>query len=138
MSVKNLLLSEIESQIEALDDLEFGSDAHKAAVDDLTKLLSKLNEMEKIESERQEAIKNREVETELKAKQYEAENELKAKQIEEDKKDHFVKNCLTAVSVIGGFAVTIWGTYKSIKFEETGTITTIMGRGFINKLLPKK
>ena len=138
MSVKDLLMKEIESQIEALDEMEFGSDVHKAAVDDLTKLLSKLNEMEKIESERQEAINSREAETELKKQQYEAENELKAQQMEEEKKDHFIKNCLTAVSVIGGFAITVWGTYKSIKFEETGTITTIMGRGFINKLLPKK
>lgn len=138
MNVKDLLTKEIASQIEALDDMEFGSDTHKVAVDDLTKLLGKLNEMEKMELEHQEAVISREVETDLKTKQYAADNELKAQQIGEEKKDHFIKNCLTAVSVVGGFAITVWGTYKSIKFEETGTITTIMGRGFINKLLPKK
>lgn len=138
MNVKNLLKEEIQSQIEALDAIEFGSEAHKAAVDDLTKLLGKFNEMEKIELEHEVAISNREAETDLKEKQINADNELKAKQIEEERKDHFIKNCLTAVSVLGGFALTIWGTKVSIDFEKTGTITTIMGRGFINKLLPKK
>ena len=60
------------------------------------------------------------------------------KEIEDEKKDRKVKNILTGVSVIGGFALTVWGTCKSIKFEETGSFTTIMGRGFIQKLLPKK
>lgn len=127
MSVKDLLTDEIERQIGSLEDMEFGSETHKAAVDDLTKLLGKLNEMEKIENDYLIADLDREKDT-----------DLKCKQMDEEKLDHIVKNCLTAVSVVGGFALTIWGTYKSIKFEETGTITTIMGRGFINKLLPKK
>ena len=138
MNVKDLLVEEIKSQFEALDEMEYGSEVHKAAVDDMTKLLGKLNEMTKIEFEHQEAIKNREAETELKTKQLLAENELKERQVEEEKKDHFVKNCLTAVSVVGGFLLTVWGTKVSIEFEKTGTITTMMGRGFINKLLPKK
>ena len=29
-------------------------------------------------------------------------------------------------------------TLTSLKFEEEGTVTTIVGRGFVNKLLPKK
>ena len=138
MDVKNLLKEEIQSQIEALDAMEFGSETHKAAVDDLTKLLGKYNEMEKIDVEHEIAISNRSAETELKIRQIEVENEMKAKQMDEEKKDHFVKNVLTAVSVIGGLALTVWGTKVSIDFEKTGTITTIMGRGFINKLLPKK
>ena len=55
----------------------------------------------------------------------------------EDRRDHNVKNCLTAVSVVGGMALTVWGTLKSLKFEETGSVTTIIGRGFVNKLLHK-
>ena len=62
----------------------------------------------------------------------------RGKQMEEEKKDRWIKNGLAAAGIIIPTLVTIWGTVKSIKFEETGTITTIMGRGFINKLLPKK
>lgn len=127
MSVKDLLTEEIERQIGTLDDLEFGSDEHSKCVGDVTKLLGELNEMTKIENEQKEKEESRK-----------AENDLKLKQMSEEKIDHIVKNALTGVSVVGGFALTVWGTIKSIEFEKTGTITTIMGRGFIQKLLPKK
>lgn len=127
MSVKDLLTGEIEKQIKNLADMEPGSNEYKATVDGLTKMLDKLNEMDRNEYDYWEKRESRE-----------KDNELKADQLAEERRDHNVKNILTAVSVVGGFALTVWGTVKSIKFEETGTITTIMGRGFINKLLPKK
>ena len=127
MSVKALLNDEIEDEIEQLRKVELGSDQHKIAADALAKLLDKSIEMDKLDLEYQDRFEARE-----------AENELKQKEIEDEKKDRKVKNILTGVSVIGGFALTVWGTCKSIKFEETGSFTTIMGRGFIQKLLPKK
>ena len=127
MSVKALLNDEIKDEIEQLRKVELGSDQHKIAADALAKLLDKSIEMDKLDLEYQDRFEARE-----------AENELKQKEIEDEKKDRKVKNVLTGVSVIGGFALTVWGTCKSIKFEETGSFTTIMGRGFIQKLLPKK
>lgn len=127
MSIKTLLDDEIREEIENLRDVEAGTDKHKAAVDALTKLLDRSIEMDKNDIEATDRYDRQKSET-----------ELKQKQIEEDRKDRIVKNVLTGISVIGGFGLTIWGTCKSIKFEETGTITTIMGRGFIQKLLPKK
>ena len=127
MSVKALLNDEIEDEIEQLRKVELGSDQHKIAADALAKLLDKSIEMDKLDLEYQDRFEARE-----------AENELKQKEIEDEKKDRKVKNIITGVSEIGGFALTVWGTCKSIKFEETGSFTTIMGRGFIQKLLPKK
>ena len=127
MSVKALLNDEIKDEIEQLRKVELGSDQHKIAADALAKLLDKSIEMDKLDLEYQDRFEARE-----------AENELKQKEIEDEKKDRKVKNILTGVSVIGGFALTVWGTCISIKFEETGSFTTIMGRGFIQKLLPKK
>ena len=127
MSVKALLNDEIKDEIEQLRKVELGSDQHKIAADALAKLLDKSIEMDKLDLEYQDRFEARE-----------AENELKQKEIEDEKKDRKVKNILTGVSVIGGFALTVWVTCKSIKFEETGSFTTIMGRGFIQKLLPKK
>lgn len=126
MSVKALLNDEIKDEIEQLRKVELGSDQHKIAADALAKLLDKSIEMDKLDLEYQDRFEARD-----------AENELKQKEIEDEKKDRKVKNILTGVSVIGGFALTVWGTCKSIKFEETGSFTTIMGRGFIQKLLPK-
>ena len=127
MSVKRLLNDEIVSEIENLNKVPLGSEEHKIAADALAKLLDKSIEMDKLDLEYQDKADSRE-----------AANNLKRIEIEEEKKDRRVKNILTGVSVVGGFAVTIWGAIKSLEVEKTGTITTIMGRGFIQKLLPKK
>ena len=115
-NIKKLLNEEIERELVTLEDMDMGSNEQSNAIDDVTKLIDKRIAMEKME----------------------VENQQKEKQIKDEQIDRIVKNSLTGISIIGGFALTVWGTIKSIKFEETGTITTIMGRGFINKLLPKK
>lgn len=127
MSVKSLLREEIESQMSTLDDIPYGSDEYKSAVDCLAKLLDKYNDMEKTDLDYQDKLETRK-----------EDNELKLKQIKQDNIHHIVGNVLTGVSVVGGFLITIWGTKASFEFEKEGTITTIMGRGFIGKLLPKK
>lgn len=127
MSIKTLLEEEIKDEFEELGKTEIGTEAYKTTVDGLTKLVDRAIELNKSEAER----------ADRKAAQ-ESELELKVQQLEDEKKDRKVKNWLTAAGIIIPTGVTIWGTIKSIKFEQEGTITTIMGRGFINKLLPKK
>ena len=127
MSVKQLLVNEIEMELKSLEDIEFGSEEHKIANETIGKLLDRLNDMERIETESLDKKEARE-----------AENELKVIQMAEDRKDRIIKNVLTGISVIGGLGLTIWGTNKTLKFEETGTITTNAGRAFISKLFSKK
>lgn len=124
--IKDLLSKEIETELNTLEDMDMGSDEQSKAVNDLTKLLDRAIEIEKMDNDKLQKEKTAEIEAEIKYKQLKSENI-----------DRIIKNGLTGVSIIGGFALTVWGTIKSIKFEETGTITTIMGRGFINKLLHK-
>ena len=57
---------------------------------------------------------------------------------EDEKRDRRIKNGITIAGIVIPSVITIWGTIKSLNFEKEGTVTTIMGRGFINKLLPKK
>ena len=127
MKNKTLLETEIQDQLEALGDLEVGTDEHKSAVDDVTKLLDRFIEMERLEAEAEEKFCARE-----------NEHGLKLQQMAEDRKDRWVKNGIAIGGIVIPTIITVWGTLKSLKFEETGTVTTIMGRGFINKLLPKK
>lgn len=127
MSMETLLTNEIKEEFDELSKIEVGTDKYRAAVDGLTKLCDRKIEMEKIKSEEQ-----------LKRDQLDIDTQMKAKQIEDEKKDRLIKNCLTGAGIGIPALLTVWGTLKSIKFEETGTITTIMGRGFIQKLLPKK
>lgn len=123
MSIQTLLNEEIKNEFEDLKKMELGSETYRATVDGLTKLVDRVIELEKIDVEQNEAYENRQVEL---------------SKIEDDRKDRWVRNILTGAGIIIPTAVTVWGTIKSINFEKEGTITTIMGRGFIQKLLPKK
>ena len=123
MKIKETLYKEIEDELQALNEIEVGTDEYKSSVDGVTKLLDRAIEIEKHEAE---------------MKEREAERIAKNIQVAEEQKDRVVKNYISAGGVVLPLLVTIWGTLKSFKFEKDGTVTTIMGRGFIKKLLPKK
>lgn len=127
MNIETLLNDEIKSELDLLKDMEVGSDDYKMTVDGLVKLMDRAIEIEKINIEHEEKSSDREADT-----------DIKLAQMEEDKKDRFVRNLISVAGILIPTAVTIWGTLKSLKFEQEGTVTTIIGRGFINKLLPKK
>ena len=127
MNIENSLDKEILDTIEALNEMEKGSEEWKKTVEGLSKLLEKANERDKFKSERQEQSRNCRIE-----------NYWREEQAKEERIDRWVKNGIAVAGIVIPVVVTIWGTLVSFKFEEEGTITTIMGRGFINKLLPKK
>lgn len=127
MNVKELLNEEVKSHIEALRNIEVGTEQYKAGIDGTVRLLDKLNDMDRIDLEYQDKYESRI-----------HENDLKLKQMEEERKDRKVKNWLTAAGLVVTAGLTIWGTCRTLEFEETGTITTSAGRAFINRLFPKK
>ena len=127
MNVDKLLCGEIADELSELKKMEVGSEKHKVAVDGITKLMDRAIELEKIDIESQERAETREFE-----------KQAKLKEMKNEERDRLVKNILTGLGIVVTTGVTIWGTLASFKFEETGTVTTIIGRGFINKLLPKK
>lgn len=126
---------DIDKQLEVVIGEEFkylkgltpGTEEYDKAISSIGKLVDRAVELEK---------SNIDAKTQL--EKMKAENELKERQMEEERKDRLIKNCIAAAGVVLPIGVTIWGTLKSFEFEREGTITTIMGRGFINKLLPKK
>lgn len=127
MEIETLLHKEIVRELNELGGLDIGSDAYRAAVDGSSKLLDRAIELEKISIDSQEKAENREVE-----------EKLKQTQMKEDRIDRWIKNGLSAAGIVLPIMLTVWGTKKSFEFEKEGTITTIMGRGFIQKMLPKK
>lgn len=127
MNIEHLLYDEMETEFTKLIDKEPGSDEHKAIVDELVKLMDRAIEMEKVNIDCQDKTEIRE-----------NEQTLKKQQFEDEKRDRLIKNIISIAGIALPLMVTIWGTKVSLKFEEEGTFTTLMGRGFINKLLPKK
>lgn len=127
MNMDTLLREEVQNELKELGKIELGTEKYKTAVDGVTKLIDRVNEIDKLNIEHDERFKQN-------AREY----DLKLQQLEDERKDRVVKNALAVAGIAIPSIITIWGTLKSLKFEETGTVTTIMGRGFINKLLPKK
>lgn len=148
METKDLLRDEINRVIESMKGMDVGSDAHKAAAETVSKLIDRYDELDKTTiqwSAQTEEDARQEAELNLKREQLEHEKKIhaddeafKEKQAKEERRKMIVNIVLTSLGIIIPTGVTIWGTYKTLKFEETGTITTAMGRGFIQRLFPKK
>lgn len=115
-NIETLLHEEIAEKFEKLNKMEAGTPEYDTAVNSVTKLMDRVIEMERLDNEIQD----------------------KSETQKEEKKDRLIRNIISGAGVVLPIFVTIWGTKKSFEFEKEGTITTIMGRGFINKLLPKK
>ena len=83
MKIKETLYKEIEDELQALNEIEVGTDEYKSSVDGVTKLLDRAIEIEKHEAE---------------MKEREAERIAKNIQVAEEQKDRVVKNYISAVS----------------------------------------
>lgn len=124
MGIRTELRTEILDEIKELKKMELGSEQHNKAVDSVTKLVDKINDIDRVDHELQ-------TKTEFEEQEF----RLKVQQLELDKRDKIIKNCLTGVSIVGSFAIAVWGTIASINFEKEGTITTSAGRKHLNKIL---
>lgn len=126
INTETLLFKEIDDELNELSKMEIGTDKYKATADVIAKLTDRAIELKKMDIEIAEKVENRK------------QDQLKIKQIEDEKIDRIVRNAISIAGIVVPVVVTVWGTIVTLKFEETGTVTTIMGRGFVNKLLPKK
>lgn len=115
MNEKLLLEAEINRLYEQMSALNPDSEEYAKVEDNWTRLVDRMIEIEKIESA-------------------EAQNELQRK---EDRKSRIVKNLIDVGAIVLPLGVTIWGAIMSFTFEEKGTITSNMGRKFMDKLIKK-
>lgn len=127
MKIETMLHGEILNEFEELKKLKVGSEEYRTAVDGIGKLLDRAIEYDKLDAECNDKSLNRGFE-----------EDYKLQLAEDEKRDRRIKNIITIAGIVVPSVITIWGTIVSLNFEKEGTVTTIMGRGFINKLLPKK
>lgn len=126
MRIETKLHEEIQEELKGLKQIELGTDEYRATVDGLTKLMDRAIEINKLDSDREDKLDQQAVEM-----------EFKTRQLEEDIKDRKVRNRITIAGLVVPTVVTIWGTLKTLKFEESGTVTTNAGRNFINRIFKK-
>jgi hypothetical protein len=122
-----MLMEEIERLRKDLDGLDVGSKEYVAVADRLEKLVGRLIEIDKFNSDQ-----------DLKSQEINLDAEIKREQIGEDKKNRWIGYGLQVLGIVIPAGLTIWGTNKTIKFEETGSVTTFAGRNFFNNLFRKK
>lgn len=123
MRIETMLHDGIEDGFNELKKIQVGTEEYKSTVDGLTKLLDRAIEIDKIDAETQTNADNREIE-----------NSIELKKIADDRKDRVIKNCLTAASIVCTAGITVWGSLKSWKFEETGVVTSGPGREFMRRI----
>ena len=116
MSMTTKLHVEIEDRLDDISRLDPTTKEYTAAVDSMTKLMDRAIEIEKLEAS-------------------ESHNE---KQMKEEHDSRLVKNGIDIGLGLLPIAVGIWGTKVCLKFEETGTITTTVGRKILDKVLSFK
>lgn len=125
--LRKALHEEIQAEFEALKDEPIGSENYDSIMGELTKLIDKAIEINKIDTD-----------YELKRDARDVETALKVRQMDADKKDRCVKYGISIGEIAAYVGVVIWGARKTFKFEETGTITSDAGREFIKKILTLK
>lgn len=138
MDIENLLYDEIATDFEKLRDENLEPEKRKATVDELAKFMDKAIEMKRLENDYKEKVEARMSEEKEKAEARLSTQAIELQKLEEDRKDRLVKNVLGAAGIVLPLAVTIWGTKVSMAFEKEDSFTTIMGRGFVNKLFFRK
>lgn len=107
---------DLVSELEKLRTTPYDDKSYGTVSDTVEMLMDKKIEMEKVKNEQL----------------------YREQQLKDEKKDRLIKNIIGVAGIVLPLVVTVWGTRVSLKFEEEGTFTTAIGRGFVNKLLPKK
>ena len=126
MKIETLLHEEIKDEFDELGKLEVGSEQYKITVDGIAKLIDRAIEIDKLNTESEDRIDQRNVDS-----------DLKTKQMKEDRIDRIVRNSIAIVGIVIPTVVTIWGTITTLEFDKEGTITTASGREFIKKLFKR-
>lgn len=141
MNIELLLNEEIESEFEVLKGMNLGTEDYKITVEGLTKLIDRSIELGKMKIDHEEKEQRLKNELEKFEKEYNEKIEsrkndecLRLKQLKSEQINQWIRDGVSVLGIVVPSGVAIWGVLKSLKFEEFGSITTMAGRGFFNKL----
>lgn len=120
MNVEKGLMDVIEARLTFQPEIEMGTDEDRISTEGTAKLIQEYREVARLEIEREQ-----------KEKAQEQEYNLKVMQMENDRKDKMIDRGITIAGGIGSVAVLVWGTLKTFQFEKNGTVTSKVGKLFI-------
>jgi hypothetical protein len=126
MNAETRLYDEIETLNDKLLTLTPGTDEYDKVFKEYTALLDRAIELHRIEAD-----------TEDKAAARESAQALEIQKAKGEKGNRIVQAVINVVGIVLPVVLTVWGTNKSLKFEEEGTVTTTAGRNFMSRLFRK-
>lgn len=106
-------------------DYESVSDKIKVTDIDNARYESLLEERDKIRNEL------------IKFEQSTIDMELKKTQIEAENKRDKIRNMITIGTFVVSTALSLYGISKTFKFDQDATVTSTLGRGILNSVIPK-
>jgi hypothetical protein len=126
MNAENRMYDEIETLSDKLMSLEPGTEEYEKVFKEYLALNNQAIELYRIEADCDEKTAAREWARELEKQKAKSENWNRIGQA-----------VINVVGIVLPVVLTVWGTNKSLKFEEEGTVTTTAGRNFMSRLFRK-
>lgn len=127
----DMLAETVAHHVDYIDGLTPGSEEYNKAINTLDTLYKPWLEIKKVESEFDDRISQRIHEKEMR------EAELKQKE-KFDKLASGIQIGLGILGVMGPIVAYGVTTSQVLRFEQTGTVTSLMGRNHFNKARPTK
>lgn len=115
MKIKEALWQNYKKVNEQLETFDVGSNEHKALLEERDKLRNELLKLEQIEQEK----------------------EMKKSQIESEDKREKIRNGITIGTFAISTGVSLYAIAKTFKFDQVATVTSTLGRGILNGVVPK-
>lgn len=125
--IQDALNREIESALDQIHTLPVDSEGYEKAVKSLAVLMDRKASME-------DASHKRKVDSEKSC----VEQDMEERRFKHEKRNDICKNILTAAGIAVPAVLAVWGTVASLEFEKTNSVTTILGKDWLKKVIPKK
>lgn len=125
------LMEEIERDLDAIYNMEVGSEKHTAAVRNVKELLGQVVDMQRIDNEAKDRAEARDAEERARK----AEEQAKAEERKNAWIDRLIGHAISGTIGVGSLLAMIWAFVKAMKYEEVGTITSKGGNIIFSRLL---
>lgn len=123
MSIQENLRSELNSELEELKRIEFGSEEYKVGASCFTQLADRYVELSKLE------IEDRKLDVE------QNKIDIEYEKLENEQKDRKTKNRISAWGTVLPSVIAVIGGIAMFVYEERGSITSQTGRKIIDKYI---
>jgi hypothetical protein len=138
MNISKKLDGVIEKILDKLNDDSIADDERKRLMGEVTLLIDRKKELDRLEYEKQKESERLEYEKQKESERLEYEKTEVYNKSRSEKWQFWTKLTVDILAIALPLGVTIWGTVVTVNFEKEGTFTTSAGRKHSGKALSGK